>query len=765
MRLFSVTILLLLFLLPYSLTAQRRHHIWYFGQRAGMDFNQHPPEALTDSRLDAVEGTAAISDSATGALLFYTDGETVWDRMHRRMPNGTGLQGGVSSTQAALIFPMPGDSLRYVIASTADFNATPQSGLYYSVVDMRLNGGFGDITTKGVQLVGSVAEKVTGVPHCNGRDYWIITHDLNSDAFYAFLLNASGVVATPVVSRTGAAHVGNGIGWLVSSTDGRRLASVARNVAAEIFSFDPCSGVVSQPITLPAMLNSYGVAFSPDNSKLYIDENRDLEERIRLWQFDLASNDPATIPAAGRVVFEQKVRGWGISAMRLAPDGRIYVARCCSRSTLGVINHPDALGVACDYRDSAFALADREYMFGLPNFIDALPRIPYAEFLISDTVICEGSCVQLFDSSRNAPTRWRWVAPGSVAGLPEDVRSGVICFDSAGLQPITLVVTNAAGVDSVTQYVNVRPAPRISGPDIVAACGDTSATLDMSVTGGTPPYTYFWSPAIALSATDVRMPIASPSIPVDYTLTAVDANGCSGSATVHVEPGTKVELAAQTTATGELELAEAATEKSTCRSVQITNHGLAPLVIDGDLLAHNRAFSIPPSQLPFVVAPGEERALEICYHPTTVAVERDTLRFGRRCSVELPLLAHGLPSLMTGDDMCGTGMILRRDAGDDIGLKVSAPHPNPATVAVEFDITISTASTGDSPVGRARLLDIYGNVVGVATYRAGASITDGEISYQQGRVSVSVAELPSGTYFADIHAGGEHVVVPVIVRR
>jgi PKD repeat protein len=660
---------------------------------------------------------------------------------------------------------MPGDSFMYVIATTSEYNNSPPSQLSYSIVDKRLNGGFGDVTTNAVKLADSIGEKVTAVPHCNGRDYWIITHDLSSDRFYSFLLSTSGVAATPVVSRVGGVHETVDVGWLVGSTDGRWLASVARNVAEEIFRFDPCSGVVSQPITLPSMVNAYGIVFSPDNSKLYIAENRDLEERIRLWQFDLSSNDPATIAATGTVVFEKQVRGWGISAMRLAPDGRIYVARCCSRSTLAVINHPDAAGMACDYRDSAFALDGREFQFGLPNFIDALPRIPYAEFLLSDTVICQGSCVQLFDSSRNAPTRWRWVAPGAIAGLPEDSRSGVICFDSTGLQPITLVVANAAGVDSVTQYVNVRPAPRISGPDVVAACGDTSAALDMSITGGTPPYTYSWSPALALSATDVRAPVASPPIPVDYTVTAIDANGCSGSATVHVEPGTKLELAAETTAAGELELAETATEKSTCRSVRITNHGLAPLVIDGDLLAQNLAFSIPPSQLPLVVAPGEERALEICYHPTAVAVERDTLRFGLRCPVELPLLARGLPSLMTGSDWCGSGMSIRSDTGEGIGLKVSAPHPNPAAIDVEFDIIISTAATGDIPVGRGGLLDIYGNVVGVATYRAGATITDGEMTHQQGRVSVSVEDLPSGTYFADIHAAGEHVVVPVVVRK
>ncbi len=47
-----------------------------------------------------------------------------------------------------------------------------------------------------------------------------------------------------------------------------------------------------------------------------------------------------------------------------------------------------------------------------------------------------------------------------------------------------------------------------------------------------PTYTYNWSPAVGLSATDIPDPIASPEETTLYTLTIVDGNGCSNQANV-----------------------------------------------------------------------------------------------------------------------------------------------------------------------------------------------------------------------------------------
>lgn len=99
-----ITIILLLF--SISVYAQKEGNVWYFGNRAGVDFNQVPPAALTDGVLSTNEGCASIA-GADGKLLFYTDGSTIWNKSHAVMKNGYGLLGNSSSTQSAVVIRWP----------------------------------------------------------------------------------------------------------------------------------------------------------------------------------------------------------------------------------------------------------------------------------------------------------------------------------------------------------------------------------------------------------------------------------------------------------------------------------------------------------------------------------------------------------------------------------------------------------------------------------------------------------------------------------
>jgi hypothetical protein len=246
-------IVFLIFFLCGSLFAQNEAAIWYFGQNAGLDFNSGAPVALTDGALVTQEGCATISD-ATGSLLFYTDGITVWNRNHVPMPNGTDLLGDPSSTQSGIIVPYPGNIELYYIFTVHD--AGELEGLQYSMVDMSLNGGLGDVTTKNIPLATPVAEKLTAVEHANGTDIWVVAHGYGNNDFLAYLVTPTGLVTTPVVSSVGEILPilpnGQGTrGYMKISPNGQFLVTVSNGTRLrELFRFDSFSGQVSDVIDL-----------------------------------------------------------------------------------------------------------------------------------------------------------------------------------------------------------------------------------------------------------------------------------------------------------------------------------------------------------------------------------------------------------------------------------------------------------------------------------------------------------------------------------
>jgi hypothetical protein len=191
----------------------------------GLNFATNPPTPLTNSAMNAFEGCATISDAGGNLSMFYTNGNIVWDRNHLPMPSGNGLNGDGAATQTAIIVPRPQNPSQYYIF-TVDTNGGAR-GLCYSEVDMSLNGGNGDVTTKNVQLVTPVAEKLTAVRHANGVDVWVIVHGWNNNEFNAYAVTPAGINNVPVVSSTGLVHGGlfsNAHGYMKASPDAQKIA-------------------------------------------------------------------------------------------------------------------------------------------------------------------------------------------------------------------------------------------------------------------------------------------------------------------------------------------------------------------------------------------------------------------------------------------------------------------------------------------------------------------------------------------------------------
>ncbi len=367
-------IFLLYFLLGLSgRTLAQYENMWAFCTISGVDFNSTPPVSfLSNMSGPSSEASASICDD-NGQLLFYTSGSFVWNETGAWMPNGsdlTGLGGDRTSStaQGALIAPMPGNPGKYYIFSlTSQEQETNRGRLYYSVVDMNLNGGLGDVIPgqKAIFVDSNFTESMTAVagPSCS---IWILVSSYDPVAFKAFRLTSDGLSPVPAVSGVGfaATDMTTTIGSLAASPDGRQIAatiisSAPGHMATTLFDFDPNTGLASAP----TMLNGWGYksCFSPDNSKLYI-----TNFSSDILQFDLSSGDPTQI-AASETTLEMG-NDLSITDLKRGPDGKIYFV-CDQNPALGVINFPNLAGSACAPAANAISLAPTMGGRSLPQVV------------------------------------------------------------------------------------------------------------------------------------------------------------------------------------------------------------------------------------------------------------------------------------------------------------------------------------------------------------------------------------------------------------
>lgn len=350
---------------PVFVNAQTATHkkadIWYFGDKAGLDFSGGNPEPLTNGVLQSFEGSA-VATSAAGQLLFYTNGGStpyqgaIWNRNHQMMPNGnlTGAGGCNSSIQSSLILPLPNSGSRHYLFTTDCMENGATGGLRYNIIDMNLDGGLGDVAVKGRKLADAVDESLTAIQHANGKDWWVVSHKMHTDSFYVYHLTENGI--TGLVKNKIGNTTPDYAGALVASPDGEKLVHAGQSFTS-LFKFDKATGKISEHVDLGTA--GYTAAFSPNCNMLYVGDG----VGKNIFQFTLAAED-----IAGTKFHVGTIDATGVGGMQLGPDGKIYIARFLSSNALSVIADPNRRGSRCTFVDRGINLGGRIAKGGLPNF-------------------------------------------------------------------------------------------------------------------------------------------------------------------------------------------------------------------------------------------------------------------------------------------------------------------------------------------------------------------------------------------------------------
>jgi hypothetical protein len=385
-----------------SIIAQdKRDYNWFLGddQMVGpeiralqFDFNQVPTlPSLRERGLNFDRNNVSIS-TASGNLLFYSNGCAIANREHDVMLNGDQINDGeflndiwfefddnctfgYPGRQDMLILEDPAyPDGYYMIHKRLDRNSQGNFdvlNLTYSYIDMTLDDGLGAVTEKNIDFYALdrfLWSYLTAIQHKNGRDWWIINPGQDSK-FYVFLLDDQGInfhsaQDVGIIFHPNNASAG---GDAKFSPDGTQYAYYNQFDGLLLYDFDRRLGEFSNLRTASSLQTGFfqfgTCEWSPSSEFLYV------ATHDSLWQLEVAYTDLED----GKEFIEEyngvmDPFSTEFFVSTLGPDCRIYIRPGSGSYSFHVIHKPDQKGKACRFEQQGIKLPEVSSTGSFPNF-------------------------------------------------------------------------------------------------------------------------------------------------------------------------------------------------------------------------------------------------------------------------------------------------------------------------------------------------------------------------------------------------------------
>jgi hypothetical protein len=524
---------------------------WYFGHYLGLDFSSGTAQAdyaaAINSSMMANEAVSCVND-AQGNLLYYSNGMSLWDKNHQLVTSALWGTNSQSKTQIISV-PNPGNPGQYILFHAPAQEDSP-APLYYSVVtDLGNTVAVSQLNTPIAMPPGitNMGEKITAIPHCNGRDYWIIcnssSNQFNNPAHVRTLCvylvsplgisSPNGQTTTPATYYVGLQNYILTDGVIKASPDGSQLALTCNNQII-LLNFDNSTGMLSNQRSISTTYDIYALSYSPNSQNLYYAlPFNTLQEGI--MGVDVQPNSLLQ----PQVIVPTDLSQNGFMGMQLGPDNCIYVGR--GYDLFGVLNYhigkipnPDVLASAgfiehaVDFNPVLYPNIVRTNE--LPNFIDAHP-VPAPPPVASVTQTgCNDITYSISGCIGNYQINWDFGDQQTSA-----TATGTHTYSSPGTYTVTVTLMLGSLVDFSQSFTVNVPAPfTITGPATV--CSNQSSALSYSVPVGLG--TYNWT--ITGSAT-ISGPVNQNGVSVNasgnftLTCTVTYSANCQQQQTLNVQ--------------------------------------------------------------------------------------------------------------------------------------------------------------------------------------------------------------------------------------
>ena len=528
---------------------QLERHTWFFGggnsnTQPGIqfDFDTNQPSQYNQVRypLNLQENNIIVSNSNTGDVTFYSDGQIVVDGTHDPMPNGMGLGGSPSAMYGtAVVFDPSGCNRYFMITVQSEDDAIPRK-INYSAIDLNLpgNGTVGnpsgdiDINVKNIDFTPTdvdCAESIFAISKSgNTKDSWLFFGDRREPTLYLYEVTSSGIsyydefdlsILMPSLPPSGIFSIKMDY-YADSDTEGRLIIAPGRNINQPTYplgsiNFNTLNGSMdngSYQLIDDNTLWTYGTTFSPDGSKLYISDY--IGKTLK--QYDFVTGLLSTVATSSH-----NGRSGGLQT---GPDGKVYWASAfvfsgtnTPISTLSVVNQPDEPGLNCDLIFNAWtigAAVNPRLVGALPSF-GTFPDPPSIALLSPDNCEIGNGSAEIIAGGSTAPLNYSW-DNGEVTAIAINLTGGMH----------TTTITDEAGCETVLEIFissgNEIIEPEVSGDLIICASGNAETILE--VQDGF--MNYLWSNGDMTQSTII-------STPGVYTVTVSNA-GCNGEVSVEV---------------------------------------------------------------------------------------------------------------------------------------------------------------------------------------------------------------------------------------
>ena len=302
------------------------------------------------------ESTMAVMPDTLGNILFYTNGCHIANAIGDTMPNGAGISpgemydwtcptSGYVSPLGAMILQLPqSPNLYYLFHMGVKYGSERRLNygpFYYTVIDMSLDGGKGEVISKNNILSDGNFEPFVSVRHGNGRDWWIVFPEYGTNKYHKILFSVSGLQEDPVqlIGQTLSCRY---IGSSAFSPNGIRYAR-QQHCGVVAMDFDRCSGQFSNAHFMPLAANAFGgggVAFSKDGNKLLV------STQLSIQTADLTEATPSLDTIVGAL----DIVGSSLHLMQYGPNGKIYLSNLGRGKFYHEINTPDEQNIGFQQR-------------------------------------------------------------------------------------------------------------------------------------------------------------------------------------------------------------------------------------------------------------------------------------------------------------------------------------------------------------------------------------------------------------------------------